>query len=274
MRETVRLLSCLLLNEPPIEIAHGESLSFEPIFQECARYLAVLQAGAEAFYAEYDADDGSFLEATFLNTVRRVKACGTWCFEVRETGGDYLDGSFKIIWDWSHYFHVGPSRLSASNLACDYIIVCQHPSRLTSSQEVKLSDDRTMEGPADELQHFAGYALVTIGEIEHPCMRLVSIWQWGEKPESRRLDDIYVSEAGRTVLVRRYQTLEDYLEFMDMLSQEAREGELKKNWPAKRAKITYNGQAFYHSFDSLTDQALRPLMGPHWKHPVPKKSGR
>ena len=131
-----------------------------------------------------------------------------------------------------------------------------------------------MAGPADEHQHFAGYAVVTVGGIEHPCMRLVRICQWGEKPESSHLDDIYVSEASRTVLVRRYQTLEAYLECMDMRSPGLREAEREKNWPAGRAKIAYNGQAFYHWFDSLTDQALGPLIDPQWKPPVPKKIGR
>ena len=273
-REIVRLLSSLLRSEPQIDISYGRSLGFEPIFQECDHYFVLMQVGAEAFYAEYDADDGCFLEATLLNTMRRVKARGVWCFEVRETGGDYLDGFFKIFWDWTHYFHIGPARDSVSALLLDYISICPRPSRLMPSEEVKLLDDSTMEGPPDELQHFAGHASVTVGRIDHLCMRLVSVWQFGEKPESRHLDDIYVSEKGRTVLVRRYQTLESYLECMDMASAKSLEAERKTDWPAGRAKITYNGQAFYHWFDSLTDQALGPLIDPQWKPPVPKKIGR
>jgi hypothetical protein len=270
-REIVRLLSSLPRSEPPIDISHGKSLGFEPIFQECDHHFVLPQVGAEALYAEYDADDGSFLEATLLNTARRVKARGVWCFEVRETGGDYLDGSFNIYWDWAHYFHVGRSPTPDSALLNDWIYLCPPPVRLTPSEEVKLADDSMMEGPAAEHRHFAGYAVVTVGGIEHPCMRLLRICQWGEKPESSHLDDIYVSEAGRTVLVRRYQTLESYLECMDMASPKSLEAEREKNWPAGRAKITYNGQAFYHWFDSLTDQALRPLMDPQSKTHISEK---
>ena len=273
-REIVRLLSSVPRSVPKIDISHGKSLGFEPVFQECDHYYVPLQVGAEAFYAEYDADDGSFLEATFLNTTRRVKAWGTWRFEVRETGGDYLGGSFEIIWDWAHYFHLGPARVSVSGLIYDNIITCPYPTRLTPSEEVKLQDDSTMEGPADELPHFAGYSSVRVGGIEHQCMRLVGAWQCGEKPEARRLDDAYVSEMGRTVLARRYQSLEDYEEDLDMLPPELQEAERKKDWPAGRPKLTYNGQAFHHWFDSLTDQALGSLMDPQWKPPVTKKSGR
>ena len=81
-------------------------------------------------------------------------------------------------------------------------------------------------------------------------------------------------EARVCTAVGRYQTLESYLECMDMASPKSLEAERTTDWPAGRAKITYNGQAFYHWFDSLTDQALGPLIDPQWKPPVPKKIGR
>lgn len=276
-RRIIRLLSSLPRTEPEVEIRPLEEVDFRVDLREYSNCYAPLEVGEEGFYADYDARRCNFMEATSLKVARRVKVLGVWCLEVYETGGADMDGRFELCWDGPHYYRAGPGYACTLDPACGEMTCHRDSRRFAPSREVKLIDENSMEGPRDGSQHFAGYAAVKVGGIEHQCMRLLSTWQFGDKPESLRLDDAYVSEAGRTVLVRRCKSLEDYMEWMDYLkslSDKQWEREWEEDWTAGRARITYNGQGFYHWFDILTDYTLGPIMTPEWKPPAKRKRGR
>ena len=274
----IALLSSLPRTEPEIKISPLKA-DFEVDlvgFLDCVVPLAV---GEEGFYAEYQArGDHEFEEATFLKVARRVKVHGVWCLEIYETGGADHKGRFGLCWDGPLYHHLRPGYVCSFDYVCSLGCSDPLPTHITRTGTVKVIDETAIEGPTEETYHFAGYARVSVGGIEHECMRLVFPYQCGEKPESRRLDDIYVSRAGRVVLVRRYRSHEEHVQWMAYVEEHkwgrSPDDEWGEDFPTGRTRLTYNGQTFYYWFDILTDLTLGRLITPEWKPPVKKRRGR
>lgn len=250
-RRIIALLSSLPRTEPEIKVV-PLAADFEIELVDQPDYFVPLRVGEEAFYAEYDARDGhQFLEASFVRAARRVRSEGEWCLDVYETGGGDDNGRFSLCWDLVYHPRYKPSPL------------------FTPTEDAKMVDDT---------YHFAGYATVTVGGAEHECMRLVYPYQSGDKPESRCLDEIYVSRDGRVVLRRRYRSLEEYTEWTDWLKERGFQRPYRETWEddftTARSRLTYNGQDFYHWFDTLTDLTLGRLISPEWMPPKKKRKGR
>jgi len=275
-RRIIALLSLLPRAEPEIGIGPLEA-DFEVDLREYPDCFVPLEEGKEGFYAEYDGrEDHEFLEASHLKVARRVKAHGTWCLEVYETGGADEDGRFGLIWDIPAHYRVTAGSVCSFDSMLGADLGKPLPTHLTPTGAVKVIGDAEIEGPSGPTYHFAGYATVSVGGIEHECMRLFYPYQSGEKPEALGLDDLYVSRAGRVVLLRRYRSQEELAEWQAVVHEHGWQGGPagEEDFPVGRRQLAYNGQAFYHWFDTLTDLTLGRLMAPEWAPPRKKKRGR
>ena len=275
-RRIVALLSSLPRAEPEIEVAPLKA-DFEIDLREHPSCLVPLGEGEEGFHAEYGARDGhELLEASFLRVARRVKVFGTWCLEVYETGGADMNGAFGLIWDAPWYYHLRPGQVCSF----DPLWLCgcgeQLPTHVSPIPAVRVIGDAEIEGPSDHTYHYLEHATVSVGGIRHECMRLIYPCQSGDRPESLRLDDIYVSRSGRAVLLRRYRSEEDLSEWQATVAEHEWQGGPadEKDFSVGRTQLAYNGQTFYHWFDTLTDHALGRLIAPEWSPPRTRKRGR
>lgn len=247
-RRIAALLAQIPATAPEIRIRPLEGEEFEVDFREGPDCFVPLEIGAVGFYAEYDAQSRRLLEANFLKVTRRVKVSGMWCFEVYETGGAPVEGRFEICWHGPGYFRVRP--MSTCRLdPLSPLDRVEFPRRLPPRTVSPRAGAEVTNAPEAGI---AGYCVLTVGGREHECMRVLSIACNPDEPKNAVLDDAYISRDGRTVLVRRFRSLEHFSRDAEHCLGGAQEdGRI-----IGVDRLNYKGEDFEHWFDILTDVGL------------------
>lgn len=249
------------LTEPEVVIQPLEGEGFEIEYNEGPESFVPLEAGAEGFYADYDAASRRLLEANYVQVPRRVMAQGMWCMEVYETGGVVMDGRLNVEWRERVFYRVGKDSIFRFDPLLPEVRR-EFPRHVGPDVTVKLANADTAKGPKVPGPHVAGFCTVEIGGRQSECVRLLSVSEEPGQPKGAILDDVYIERGGRTVLVRRLQSPESHEAYAELFAavkpKGQRRSKAKDKWPEGRAKLSYNGSEFYHWFDILTDAAVAP----------------
>jgi hypothetical protein len=229
---------------PQISVYSGNFEPFEIEVRETPHCPVPLEVGAEGAYADYDVRRGLIQSAVFLQVARQVRIKRAWCFEVQEAGGAIVDGQATI--DWS-----GPGcycRVDTESIhGFDPLFTTEltrFPRRLGPTVEVSWSNDLA-SGP--ELG-VAGFCTVAVAGRPFECIRVLQ--RHPVEPDDCQLDEIYLTAAGRVILLRKYSSTQP-------AHWNRPHPERNAPWQAPGIGcLTYNGVEHLHWFDRLTGLAL------------------
>lgn len=262
-RRIEKLLSRCPITMPEIAILPSQGEPFSVQIHDALPFgwLPPLRLGDKRFYADYDPDDGKFLEASVLRATRRIRVDGMWCLEAYTIGGDYADwligNPFRIIWVESGYIHFTPQGISMID-ECGPDVMDMIPLR----QQIAPGDELRWSTRNSAIRCKADKCFtVHVSDQRYECLKLIMITHEIEAHEKATLIEAFVSRAVGTVLIRRYQSLAEVAEWEAIFA--------KHNHPlpprSQQPTLSYDGLEFLPNYNTLTDVCLRPLLQPDRK---------